>query len=317
MLPAPLKVVLAALLIGTAPNIARFGIDLGDGALGPQGIVFWRFAFASAILAPLLLWRDKRLPARPSPVLALAAAAFALDLALWHWAIDVTTIANSSFLVSMGNLCLGLTAWAVLGERPHRAWFIALPFAVGGAFLLSQGGADGMLGVGTQTSSAIETARRPDWRGDLMALGAAVCASIYLLCSKLARDRFDGLTAIFWLCALATPVAGAIVATSGENFLPADWRTMMIPLALALFVQVLGQGLLVAALGEITGARVVLLFLLQPVTAAALSIVLFGEVPGFLQLIGAAAILFAIAWASARGSGSGPSPQSLETGKPG
>lgn len=298
-LPAPAKVILAALLIGCAPNIARFGIDLGPGALGPQAIVFWRFAFAAPVVLAILLVRDRKWPAPPGRALTFAAACFALDLALWHWAIDYTTVANSSFLVSMGNLCLGLTAWAVLGERPQAAWFVALPFAIGGAFLLSQGGDGGLLGA-SNASDVPQGARSPDWRGDLLALGAAICASLYLLGSKIARTRRDGITTIFWLCAMGAIVAAIIVIISGETFLPANWRFFAVPLALALLVQVLGQGLLVAALGEMPGARVALLFLLQPVTAAAISVLWFGEMPAPLQFVGAAAILLAIGWVGSR-----------------
>lgn len=295
-MPPSVRVIAAAFLIGTAPNLARIGIDLGDGSLGPQGIVFWRFVFASVFLAGFLFWRDRRLPARPSPVLLLASACFALDLALWHWAIDYTTIANSSFLVSMGNLCLGLTAWLALGEKPARAWFVALPFAIGGAFLLSQGAADGWLGSG-EAIGAKPGARLPDWRGDLLALGAAICASLYLLCSRIARDSFDGFATIFWLCVGGAATAALILLASGEPFWPSDRRSFIIPLTLALFVQVLGQGLLVSALGQMPSSRVVLLFLLQPLTAAALSVALFGEWPTLLQLAGTLAILFAIGFA--------------------
>lgn len=288
------RVVLSALLIGTAPNVARIGIDMGDGALGPQGIVFWRFVFAAMTVGALLWWRDRTLPPRPSAVLLLASAFFALDLALWHWAIDYTTIANSSFLVSMGNLCLGLTAWLVLQERPAPAWFFVLPFAIGGAFLLSQGGADGLLGLEAD-GRRLKGARTPDWRGDVLALGAAICASLYLLCSRIARDSFDGLATIYWICAGGAATAAVIVGLSDEFYWPDNTRSLAIPLLLALFVQVLGQGLLVSALGQLPSARVVLLFLLQPVTAAAISIALFGEWPTLVQLAGTAAILTAIA----------------------
>jgi drug/metabolite transporter (DMT)-like permease len=261
--------------------------------LGPQALVFWRFAFAAPVLLAVFVASKGHLPARPSPVLVAAGAFFAIDLALWHSAIGFTTVANSTFIVATGNLCLGLTAWLVLKERPQKSWFVAFPLAIAGAFLLSQGGRGGLLGPEPlKLVGAVVAA--PDWRGDLLAVGAALFASLYLLCSKVARARHDGLETIFWLSASGAAVAALVATASGEALLPAEPKYFAVPLALALLAQVLGQGLLVSGLGQLTGARVAAIFLLQPLTAAGLSVLVFGEVPGPVQIVGGAIMLLAI-----------------------
>jgi len=270
----PLMVLMGGMSIGLAPIGLRLGLD----ELGPQAIAFWRYVFACPILFLLLVLVQKRLPAKPNKFIIIAGTCFALDIGLWHWSLTMTTVANATFIVNLGNIGVGLTAWLFLRERPNKMWLPAALIAMAGAAALSLGG-----GIDGKT----------DLRGDVLALGAAALVSCYIVAAKVARRSLNGLETIFWLTVVEVVVAGLMVIGFQEKFLPAELTGFLVPLFLAIFVQIGGQGLIITGLGHTPAAIAGVLILVQPVIAAAISWKLFDEplAPiqaggGFLILVG-------------------------------
>ena len=204
---------------------------------------------------------------------------FTLDMALWHWALTMTSVSNATFIVNLGNVLVGLAAWAFLKERPGLNWALAAGLAILGAAALSLGG------DGTHPGAL---------RGDLFALAAAVFVSFYMLFSKLARRTLGGLEAMFWLSVFESALAFFVVLFSGEDFMPKTPAGFLVPLALAIVVQVAGQGLIISGLGSTDTAVAGILVLAQPVVAAAISWSLFKEPLTTIQAAGAGAILVAV-----------------------
>lgn len=272
----PLLVLGGALCIGFAPIGLRMGLD----TMGPQAIAFWRYVMATPMVFVLVLIVHRRPPVRPNRFVFLAGVFFALDIALWHWSLTLTTVANSTFIVNLGNISVGLLALIFLKEKLTRNWIIAVVIALIGAALLTQGG-------------GVEA--KGDIRGDMLAFGAAIMVSFYMLCAKIARNEIGGLDVLFWVTLTEMFVQFAITLSSGETFWPEDpagWRS---PLLLAIVVQCFGQGLIIAGLGRTPAAIAGILLLLQPVTAAAVSWQLFEEPLLALQILGGAFILIGVA----------------------
>lgn len=264
---------------GVCIGLAPIGLRLGLDDLGPQAIAFWRYTFALPILFLLVVCVERRLPAKPNKFVILAATCFALDIGLWHWALTITTVANSTFIVNLGNVCVGLTAWVFLKEKPTPIWFLAILIAMVGAGALTLGG--GLDG-------------KADIRGDLLALGAAVLVSFYIVASKVARRSLGGLDTIFWLTAVEILVGALLVLAFRERFLPDSLNGFIVPLFLALSVQVAGQGLIITGLGHTPAAVAGVLVLVQPVVAAAISWRLFDEPLAPIQAGGGFLILLGI-----------------------
>ncbi|MEO1553803.1 MAG: DMT family transporter [Pseudomonadota bacterium] len=291
----PLMVFLGGACIGLAPIGLRLGLD----GLGPQAIAFWRFAFAVPVLFLLVLILNRRLPARPNKFVIIAGTCFAFQLALWHWSLTLTTVANSTFIVNIGNICVGLTAWVFLKERPTAIWLLAVLIAIVGAAALSLGGgADGKV----------------DLRGDLLAFAAAILVSCYVVASKVARRSLSGIEAIFWLTLVEMLVAAMIVLAFQEEFFPASLDGLLVPLFLALVVQIGGQGLIITGLGHTPAALAGILIVVQPVVAAAISWQLFNEPLAPIQAGGGFLILVGIL-VSQRGQRSNKEKPSQEPSK--
>lgn len=276
----PLLLLAGGVFIGLAPIGLRLGLD----HLGPQAIAFWRYIFAIPLLFILLVAIERRMPARINGYVVLAGTFFALDIALWHWGLTLTTVANATFIVNLGNVCVGFIAWLFLKEKPKPIWFAAVLVAVIGAAALSLGG---------------EPGGKSDIRGDVLAIGAAIMVSGYMLCSKLARNRLGAMDVIFWLTVVEAVVAGFMVIISGESFMPPTLAGFAAPAFLALAAQIGGQGLIIAGLGRTPAAIAGIIVLIQPVVAAAISWQLFDESLTAIQGGGAALILFGI-WMSQR-----------------
>ncbi|RIJ17811.1 DMT family transporter [Henriciella mobilis] len=276
----PLLLLAGGVFIGLAPIGLRLGLD----HLGPQAIAFWRYVFAIPLLFILLVAIERRMPARINGYVVLAGTFFALDIALWHWGLTLTTVANATFIVNLGNVCVGFIAWLFLKEKPKPIWFAAVLVAVIGAAALSLGG---------------EPGGKSDIRGDVLAIGAAIMVSGYMLCSKLARNRLGAMDVIFWLTVVEAVVAGFMVIISGESFMPPAMAGFVAPAFLALAAQIGGQGLIIAGLGRTPAAIAGIIVLIQPVVAAAISWQLFDESLTAIQGGGAALILFGI-WMSQR-----------------
>ena len=214
----------------------------------------------------------------------IAGAFFGLDIAFWHASLVMTSVANATFLVNLGNAAVGLVAWVVLREKPARIWLVALGIALFGAFLLSRGTVDG----GASTLP-----------GDLLALIAAVMVGLYLFFAKLARRDSGAMQVLFWSTAATLIVSTLASVVRQEALIPPDASWFIWPFALAVIAHVLGQGLIVAGVGKTPAAVAGLLLLIQPVTGALIAWARFGEALTQVQLAGCALVLAGV-WLAGR-----------------
>jgi drug/metabolite transporter (DMT)-like permease len=270
-----------AVAVGFAPIGLRLGLD----ELGPQAIAFWRYVFALPVLMALVLLIERRAPRKPNIYAIIAGVCFAVDIGFWHWSLTLTSVSNATFIVNLGNVCVGFLAWLFLKERPAPIWFLAVILAIGGASALSLGG--------TATGGA-------SLAGDQMAVIAAISVSGYFLCSKLARRTLNGLETLFWLTLVEVVVAAGMVMAFGENFLPEQLSGFAVPLFLGIGIHVVGQGLIITGLGSTPTSIAGVIILLQPVIAAAISWHMFNEPLTTLQAGGGMLILVAV-WLAQRG----------------
>ena len=263
---------LANLVLAAGPWMVR----LAD--VGPVAAGFWRLALAVPFLA-FVAWRQSR--GRPFPGWAIVAAIalgglfFAADLAVWHEGILLTKLANATLFGNFASFLFAIYGFFLLRSLPGKVQALALILAaVGTAFLL---------GNSFELSKA-------NFTGDLFALLAGVFYTFYLI----AVDRARRVMAPMPVLAIAT-AAGAlpillVAIALGEQVMPVDWTPLII---LSISSQLIGQGLLVYAMGHLSPILVGLCFLTQPVAAAAIGWFAYDE---HLSLgDGAGAILICIA----------------------
>jgi drug/metabolite transporter (DMT)-like permease len=266
--------VLGALALGVSPIFVR----LSD--LGPSATAFWRIALALPVFA-LGLSRAERRPAglRDHLGLALAGSCFAGDLAVWHWSIRLTSVANSTLLANVAPVFVALIGWAALGERFSRGFVVAMAVSFAGVIVLM--GGDVELGPAYLA-------------GDGLGLITALFLAGYLLSVKRLRMRFSTATIMTYSGATTALLLLVVTLLSGESLMPPGWHGWAVLLGLALLSQAGGQGSIAYALAHLPAAFSSLVMLIEPAAAAVFAWLLLAEPMGGLQIGGGIIILAGI-----------------------
>jgi len=247
--------------------------------VGAVAAGFWRlalavpflFAIAAATRQPVH-WPGKRL------VIIAAAAAFffAADLAAWHTGIHMTKLGNATLFGNSSSLIFALWGLWLARKRPTLLQAAALSLAAIGAALL--------MGSSAELSAS-------NVRGDMLALLAGVLYTGYLIAVQRARGDIQPLPLLFIASAFGALMLLPFSLLLGEQIIPNNWTFVFV---LALSSQVLGQGLLVYALGSLSPLVVGLTLLTQPAISALVGWLVYGETLGPLDWIGAFAIAAAL-----------------------
>jgi drug/metabolite transporter (DMT)-like permease len=264
--------IVANLFLAAGPWMVR----LAD--VGPIASGFWRLALA----VPFLFWLGSRqAKGRPSfdrrliVLIVVGGLFFAADLASWHEGILRTKLANATLFGNFASFLFAIYGFVLLRALPGRLQAFALLLAAAGTALLLGG--------------SFEMSPR-NFTGDLLAILAGVFYTFYLI----AVDRARRTMPPFPVLAIAT-AAGALPLllfslAIGEQVMPGDWTPVIL---LSLGSQLIGQGLLVYAMGHLTPLVVGLGLLTQPVAAALIGWLAYGE--RFSALDGVGALLVATA----------------------
>jgi drug/metabolite transporter (DMT)-like permease len=275
---APLRFGLPALLLGNL--LLSFGpllVRLADS--GPIATAFWRVALAVPLL--FLIARQVGDPARALTgkwvgLFFASGLFFAADLAAWHLAIPMTKLANSNLLGNSTSFLLPLWMFVSTRQWPSQRQGIALSLAVFGAVLL--------MGRSYEVS--------PDHLvGDLLCVLAGALYTVYLVLMARARDTMGPWPTLAWSTLMSVMPLLIAAVVMGEKLVPSDWRPVV---ALALGSQILGQGLMIYAIGRVAPLLFGITLLLQPVVSALIGWVRYDETLGPIDLLGAILIGLAL-----------------------
>ncbi len=124
-------------------------------------------------------------------------------------------------------------------------------------------------------------------KGDLLALFAGLLYTGYLIAVQRARQSLAPLPMLFISSVFGAAMLLPFAVLLGEQIVPGNWTFVLI---LALSSQVIGQGLLVYAIGSLPPLVVGLTLLTQPAISALVGWLAYGETLSPLDWIGAAAI---------------------------
>ena len=277
-LPRPHRWAFLALLVGnlalaTGPFLVRHS------GVGPISSGFWRLALALPFLWLIAraLNQPLHLPRRAlTAAIAFAALFFAADLAAWHAGILLTKLGNATLFGNISSFIFA--AWGLWLARRWPSWVQALALALAalGCALLMWG-------------SAELSARH--LRGDLLAAVAGLLYTGYLILVERTRGALAPMPLLFLASLFGAILLLPAALAAGETVVPSDWTALF---ALALCSQVIGQGLLVYALGHVPPLVVGIAMLTQPALSALLGWLYYRESFTLLDWTGAAAIVIAL-----------------------
>ena len=276
----------AALLAGNLA-LAMGPFLVRQSGVGPVAAGFWRLALAVPFL--LLLAKFAGQPVRPANrrmllIITAGAFFFATDVAAWNAGIMLTKLGNATLFGNIGSFIFaGFGLW--LARRwPSPLQTMALIAAAIGCALLMWGSAELSL---------------RNLHGDLLSALAGLLYAGYLIAIDRARTEVAPLGLLALSSLIATFIILPIALVRGEQMVPLDWTGVV---ALALCSQVVGQGLLVYAIGHLSPLIVGLALLTQPALSALLGWVYYGETMTALDGIGAVLIAAALVLVRLRGA---------------
>jgi drug/metabolite transporter (DMT)-like permease len=294
---APAAAIVAVVLANIALAFGPLFVRLSD--VGPVAAGFWRLTLA----VPLLLGAAFAMGQKPIAsarglwgVLAFAGLAFAADLASWHLGIVRTTLANSTLFGNSATFIYPIYGFIAARMWPTRPQAAALLLAALGGGLL--------LGRSAELSSR-------HLAGDLFCLLAGVLYAVYFILMARARVAMAPVPALA-LSSLATiPPLLILALFLGEQVLPHNWWPLV---GLAVVSQLIGQGLMIYALGHLSPLIVGIALLIQPVVGATIGWIVYDERLAAADLFGAA--LVAAALVLVRGGAKKPEALAPAAGEP-
>jgi drug/metabolite transporter (DMT)-like permease len=261
-------------------------VGLPDGsAFGPIFVLAWRFALAGLAVLVLVPRARRGWTWRGAGRVAFTGLLLAAGLVLQHTGLDRTDEAVSAFLTSLTILFVPIILTVALRKPPAPVMWLGVILATAGVWLMTGATAKGF-GL-----------------GEALGLACAFTFSLYVLAVNAVAKTEDGWRmsagqflvvglACFVACAFVEgrqslwPDAGAAVLRSS----PAVWRNVLL---LTLFPTIGAFSLLNHFQPKLDPTRAALIYLVEPVVAAAYARATVGRAFDPLTLAGAGLILVA------------------------
>ena len=277
------RVIAVAALLAGAVAIAVSPLFVKVSEAGPVATGFWRVA-----LALPFLWAWSLIGSRERHAGSFAAdrrlmigagLLFAGDLAVWHWSIVLTSVANATLLANLAPIFVTLAVWLYYRRRPGGLFMTGMAVALAGMAAL--------LGGDFRLSGR-------EVLGDCLGVVTAMFYAGYQLAVTRLRSRAPTASIMAW-SGLVTAIALLPIALlSGEQLLPATAMGWLKLFGLALISQAAGQSLIAYAMAHLPATFSSVGLLLQPVMAALFAWTLLGESLGWIEIAGGILVLIGI-----------------------
>lgn len=245
--------------------------------LPPAGFISVRFLAAALLFLPFAYPKLHRLSPQQWRSALTVGLAFSLNLFLWVQGMSYTeNMGEGAFIVSLSMLIAPLVSWLIFRHRPQRMFWISLPLAVIGLFLLASGS-------GLHLSL-----------GNLLFL----CASLAAAVSFVLNNQFAKSVPALSLTTIQLTMVGLFCGLFSLLFEP--WRggislttwswvaaSVLISTGFRFLLQTIGQ-----KYSQITNAAIIMV--LEPIWTLLLSVSLLGEIISWQKALGCSLILTAL-----------------------
>ncbi len=248
----------------------------------------WRLLWTVLLLTPVVLGKKpvrRELNQTPKKLVLLSILSglfLAIHFVLWFESLQHTSVASSTTIVctEVVWVCLGFCLF-LKGKLSWKA-IAAIGVTLFGSALIafSDSGSGGQL------------------YGDILALLAAIAVAVYTLIGRVVREKLSTTVYTYMVYTACAAVLVITCATQGSSLFAYGWSAVIVGLLLAVFSTILGHSIFSWCLKYFSPAFVSASKLCEPVVAAIMAGFLFGELPGWLQVIGGGLILGGVLWYS-------------------
>ena len=248
----------------------------------------WRLLWTVALMTPVVWGRGavrRELLGVKWPLALLSALSglfLAIHFVLWFESLNRTSVASSTTIVCTEVIWVCLGWWLFMGGRVPGKALAAIGVTVVGSVVIAfaDSGSTGHLS------------------GDILALLAAVAVAGYTLIGRAVRSDTSTTVYTYLVYTVCALVLVLTCVFQGQALLGHGSSPIWVGLALAVFSTILGHSIFSWCLKYFSPAFVSASKLCEPVGAAALAALIFGQIPSVMQLLGGALILGGLVWYS-------------------
>jgi drug/metabolite transporter (DMT)-like permease len=244
----------------------------------------YRMLFTSLmLLIPVLIYNRnefKNISKKEYILCTVSGIFLALHFASWISSIKMTTIANSTILVSCSPIFVALANYIITKEKLNRKMFAGILMSLTGTIIIA-------LGSSGATANNVML-------GNLLAFLGAVFVAVYLVIGGIVRKNLNALVYVFIVYTVSTIVLFIMCITSKTPIYPYALKEFMLFIALAFFCSILGHTVYNYMVKYVSSTLISVSTLSEPVFASTLAMLIFKEIPSLYTLIGGIIIITGI-----------------------
>lgn len=248
----------------------------------------YRLLWTVLLLTPVVLGKGnvrRELGQAPKKLVWLSILSglfLAIHFVLWFESLQHTSVASSTTIVCTEVIwvCLGFCLF-LKGRLSGKA-ILAIGVTLLGSMLIAL--SDSGSGAGLY--------------GDVLALLAAIAVAVYTLIGRVVREKLSTTVYTYMVYTACAAVLVMTCLAQGYSLFGYGWSAVIVGLLLAVCSTILGHSIFSWCLKYFSPSFVSASKLCEPVVAAVMAGFLFGELPGWLQVLGGALILGGVLWYS-------------------
>jgi drug/metabolite transporter (DMT)-like permease len=276
---------LSAVAVSSAPILVRIS------EVTPTATLWLRMGIALLILLTPIggghdeaATNDPALHKRPKPAalllgIVLSGFLFCGDMLANHWAVRMTSVANTTLLMNLTPVFVVVIAYLFLRERQSMISVAGVIAATAGALVL----------VG-----ASYTLGRDHLIGDGLALSSALLYATFMVLTKALRNWVSATRLLRWHTGLSCLFLIPLVAGGHSQVFPVTLQGWAIVVGLAVVSQLIGHGLMTYAVKHVSAGISSMSTLIIPVLSALMAWVLLDEAVEPHHLLGGGLVLVGI-----------------------
>lgn len=241
----------------------------------------WRLLWTVILMSPVVLgkrtFRKELTGASVNSILlsCMSGLFLAIHFALWFESLQHTSVASSTTIVCTEVIWVSLGFWLFLKGRISRNAVLAIAVTLFGSALIA----------------FADSSSGSHLYGDILALLAAIAVAVYMLIGRIVREKLS--TSVYtYMVYCACGISLLLLCAVQRNGLFAFGAApAIVGFLLAIFSTILGHSIFSWCLKYFSPSFVSASKLCEPVVAAILAMLLFHEVPKFLQILGSVLII--------------------------
>lgn len=243
----------------------------------------YRMLFTCIMLLPLIIKnRDEFTELnRKNLILCIISGIFlAFHYATWISSIKLTTIANSTILVSCSPIFVALANYFIIKEKLSKKMIISIAVSLIGTIIIALESADASAGN--------------MMLGNILAFSGAIFVAGYLVIGGIVRKNLNAGAYVFIVYSVSAVVLFIMCLLSGTSVYPYPPREFILFLSLAFFCSILGHTLYNYMVKYVSSTLISVSTLSEPIFASLMALLIFKEVPSLYTLLGGVIIITGI-----------------------